>query len=554
MAVLLANNVVSTLAASVSDTDTVLTVATGTGSSFPEPSGVDYFYITLLSTSGLFEIAKVTFRSGDALTVERGQDNTTAIAFTAGARVEMRVNVASVQDYVTEYAASASLEQRYLGAQASDPTVRANGDPLQEGDFYYNTTDDVLRVYNGTAWQDSVPAQEQQYQGALASDPATRVGGGALQTGDFYYNTTDDVMRVWDSIDEAFADVVPVPEQYQGAQLSDPATRVSGDALQLGDFYFNATNSIFRVYNSTIPGWVDGAPSSETFAAWDLNDYVPNVVGVTDKWTFSDENRTFRHEGGGVVTIRSTKKDLKRGKWYWEVTVTESGSNSDAYYGVLARTSYIGQYIGFYGTSRGPLAAWRLQGAYHGGGATGPTQVGTPQNIGSTFPVTLNFALDLDNGAMWCGIEGVWNTAGADPATNTNPDFNNFPDLGVTQWALMFTNDNQTPDHQSTTNFGNTSFQYTPPSGFNAGIPGTMNEPPPAVLEEFTATAGQTVFTYERHAFVPGANNLSVFVNGVRQGPNAYTETADANIPNTGRSITFSSGLTVGDVVLLITG
>ena len=41
---------------------------------------------------------------------------------------------------------------QYLGPKASDPTVDNDGDPLTEGDIYFNTTDDVLKFYSGTAW------------------------------------------------------------------------------------------------------------------------------------------------------------------------------------------------------------------------------------------------------------------------------------------------------------------------------------------------------------------------------------------------------------------
>ena len=43
MAVLLANNVSSTIATSISDIDTTITVATGTGASFPVVTSGDYF-------------------------------------------------------------------------------------------------------------------------------------------------------------------------------------------------------------------------------------------------------------------------------------------------------------------------------------------------------------------------------------------------------------------------------------------------------------------------------------------------------------------------------
>lgn len=41
---------------------------------------------------------------------------------------------------------------QYLGSLASDPTVDNDGDPLNEGDVYWNSTDNVLKFYSGTAW------------------------------------------------------------------------------------------------------------------------------------------------------------------------------------------------------------------------------------------------------------------------------------------------------------------------------------------------------------------------------------------------------------------
>ena len=62
-------------------------------------------------------------------------------------------------------------------------------------------------------------------------------------------------------------------------------------------------------------------------------------------------------------------------------------------------------------------------------------------------------------------------------------------------------------------------------------------------LESFTATAGQTIFNLVK-PFVPAANTLHVYVNGVRQS--AYAET-------TATRVTFTSGLTLGDEVVFIT-
>ena len=41
---------------------------------------------------------------------------------------------------------------------SSDPSARADGSSLQEGDLLFNTTSDQIKVYNGTAWQGGVTA------------------------------------------------------------------------------------------------------------------------------------------------------------------------------------------------------------------------------------------------------------------------------------------------------------------------------------------------------------------------------------------------------------
>jgi hypothetical protein len=46
----------------------------------------------------------------------------------------------------------------YLGAQASDPTVDLNGDPVTAGDWYFNTTSNVSRVYSGSSWLNTANA------------------------------------------------------------------------------------------------------------------------------------------------------------------------------------------------------------------------------------------------------------------------------------------------------------------------------------------------------------------------------------------------------------
>jgi hypothetical protein len=40
----------------------------------------------------------------------------------------------------------------YLGPKTSDPSTRNDSSALQEGDLYFNTSDDIMKVYTGSAW------------------------------------------------------------------------------------------------------------------------------------------------------------------------------------------------------------------------------------------------------------------------------------------------------------------------------------------------------------------------------------------------------------------
>lgn len=107
---LLANDASTTLAAGINNSVTTLSVASGAGALFPNPTGGDYFYATLRE-GALVEIVKVTARSSDTFTITRAQDNTTAQTFTAAATVKLSLTAANLAE-------KAGLEANtYTGAQ-----------------------------------------------------------------------------------------------------------------------------------------------------------------------------------------------------------------------------------------------------------------------------------------------------------------------------------------------------------------------------------------------------------------------------------------------------
>lgn len=96
MPVLFTNNASTTLAAGITNVATSITVATGQGALFPTITGSNFFYATLANTSNVLEIVKVTARSGDVMTVTRGQDGTTATAYSTGDKFELRPTAAAL--------------------------------------------------------------------------------------------------------------------------------------------------------------------------------------------------------------------------------------------------------------------------------------------------------------------------------------------------------------------------------------------------------------------------------------------------------------------------
>jgi hypothetical protein len=100
MGIKLSNNAFATLAAGINSSATSITVTSGQGARFPSLTASDYFYATLVDTSNNLEIVKCTARSTDVLTIVRGQESTTARAYSAGDRLEIRLTAQTFLDAV----------------------------------------------------------------------------------------------------------------------------------------------------------------------------------------------------------------------------------------------------------------------------------------------------------------------------------------------------------------------------------------------------------------------------------------------------------------------
>jgi hypothetical protein len=154
---------------------------------------------------------------------------------------------------VAAEAALANFNETYLGAQATDPSVDNNGDPVTAGDWYFNTTSDRTRIYDGAAWD------------FVAVDTATVVSKTSA--------TGSAIM----------------PTGTTGQRDGTPSA---------GYLRFNSTLSKPEVYNGTawgsVGGGATGAGGDEVF--------VENTTTVTTSYTLTTGKNAF---SVGPVTVAS---------------------------------------------------------------------------------------------------------------------------------------------------------------------------------------------------------------------------------------------------------
>jgi len=90
----------------------------------------------------------------NALTSATNSSNSATASANSATAADTAKTAAQAAQAAAEAAAD-NFDDTYLGAKASDPTVDNDGDALTAGDLYFNTTNNVLRVYTGSAWQDA---------------------------------------------------------------------------------------------------------------------------------------------------------------------------------------------------------------------------------------------------------------------------------------------------------------------------------------------------------------------------------------------------------------
>ena len=186
------NNAQTTLATGITSTATSIQVASGSGSLFPNPSNGDYFYVTLVSISlPTVEIVQCTARSGDVLTVNRGQEGTSPQPFNIGDGVQLRITAAGM-NYLVGASSVTTEEQVFTATQGQTVFNLTNID-------YVPNTNSLAVFVNGSKQVTGVNYTETNVTtftlttGANAGDIVEAIAGlgaanGTLYATDIKYN------------------------------------------------------------------------------------------------------------------------------------------------------------------------------------------------------------------------------------------------------------------------------------------------------------------------------------------------------------------------------
>ena len=179
----------------------------------------------------------------------------------SGAEASAAAAAASAADAATSYD---NFDDRYLGQKSSDPSVDNDGGALLTGALYFNTSNNVMMVYTGSAWVRTTPTTGDQANidavtanatnintvAGIAADVTTTAGIAANVT--TVAGISTDVTTAATNV----TDITNFADVYIGPSASDPTVRVDASALQAGDMYFNTTVDELRVYSGS--QWVAG--------------------------------------------------------------------------------------------------------------------------------------------------------------------------------------------------------------------------------------------------------------------------------------------------------
>ena len=214
------------------------------------PQGAGWTGVTYSTSTGRF-----TFTSNDGLGYV--SDDITVDLDAAVAAAQAAQTGAEAAEAATELLFDQFGDQ-YLGPKASDPTVDNDGNPLVEGAVYFNTTDDVLKFYSGTAWV----APELIATNAATAAQASATAAAASET-----NAAASESAAATSETNAAASETAAAASASSASTSETNAAASASAASTSETNAAASASAASTSETNAAASASAASTSETNAA-----------------------------------------------------------------------------------------------------------------------------------------------------------------------------------------------------------------------------------------------------------------------------------------------
>jgi hypothetical protein len=126
-------------------------------------------------TNAAASATTATTKAGEASTSATNAASSASSASTSATNAATSATAAQTAQTAAEAAQTAAeaaqdaIDGLYLGTASSNPTVDLNGNAVTVGDWYFNTTDNTTRIYDGTNWNSINPD--------LVGDTSPQLGG-----------------------------------------------------------------------------------------------------------------------------------------------------------------------------------------------------------------------------------------------------------------------------------------------------------------------------------------------------------------------------------------
>ena len=222
---------------------------------------------------------QITFTSNDGIgfsTSDIRPEITAAVAAAEAAQAGAETAEAGAE--AAQAATESIFDQfgdQYLGPKASDPTVDNDGDPLTEGDIYFNTTDSVLKFYSGTAWVAPESIATTAASDAQAAQAASEAAQAAAETAETNAETA-----------ETNAETAETNAAASAAAASSSASAASTSASEAAASAASINLSSIDIDGGTIDGTVIGG-STPAAGSFTTGSFTGNVTfGDNDKAIF----------------------------------------------------------------------------------------------------------------------------------------------------------------------------------------------------------------------------------------------------------------------------